>query len=272
MQNEIPTDSLPKPGRRLDSHMKISLGGEVALVTAATRGIGCECVRALANAGASVAIGCRDLAAGEDLAAQLRSLGCNAIAVAMDLGSQASIQQAIVSAEARLGLVTILVNNAGHSFPASALEVTPDAFDSMFDLNVKAAYFAAQAVARRLIAEKRPGAVINIASQAGLVALHNESVYCMTKAAMLHMTRCLAVEWAPNNIRVNAVAPTFVRTDGTRKWLDDPQFLESVIDRIPLGRVGTTQEISQPVVFLASSAASLVTGATLAIDGGWTAV
>jgi NAD(P)-dependent dehydrogenase (short-subunit alcohol dehydrogenase family) len=102
--------------------------------------------------------------------------------------------------------------------------------------------------------------------------LRDESVYCMTKAAMLHMTRCLAVEWASCNIRVNAVAPTFVRTDGTKKWLDDPQFLESVVDRIPLGRVGSTHEVAEPVVFLASRAASLVTGATLVVDGGWTAV
>lgn len=251
---------------------RISLHGEVALVTAATRGIGHECVQAMAAAGASVAIGCRNLEAGEAVATGLREQGMKAMAVAMDLQDTASIENAVAEVEAELGLVTVLVNNAGHSLPAAALEVSPEAFDSMFELNVKAAFFTAQAVARRLIAEKRPGAIVNIASQAGLVALHDESVYCMTKAAMVHMTRCLAVEWAPANIRVNAVAPTFVSTDGTRKWLDDPQFMDSVIKRIPLGRVGNTTEISWPVVFLASGAASLITGATLKVDGGWTAV
>ncbi|HEX7646415.1 MAG TPA: SDR family oxidoreductase [Noviherbaspirillum sp.] len=252
--------------------MTISLDGDVALVTAATRGIGSECVRALAAAGAAVAIGCRDLSAGEAFAASLRTQGHKAMAVPMDLQDTASIEQAVAFAEAELGVVTVLVNNAGHSLPATALDVSPDAFDSMFDLNVKAAYFAAQAVAKRMMAAQRPGAIVNIASQAGLVALRDESVYCMTKAAMLHMTRCLAVEWASSNIRVNAVAPTFVRTDGTKKWLDDSQFLQSVVDRIPLGRVGSTHEVAEPVVFLASRAASLITGATLAIDGGWTAV
>jgi NAD(P)-dependent dehydrogenase (short-subunit alcohol dehydrogenase family) len=251
---------------------KISLHGEAALVTAATRGIGRECVLALAEAGASLAIGCRDLEAGNELAAMLCAKGVKAMAVAMNMQSPASIAQAVAEAEAELGLVTVLVNNAGHSLPAAALDVAPEAYDSMFELNVKAAFFTAQAVARRLTAERRAGAIVNIASQAGMVALRDESVYCMTKAAMMHMTRCLAVEWAPAGIRVNAVAPTFVSTDGTRKWLDDPQFLDSVISRIPLGRVGITTEIAWPVVFLASGAASLVTGTTLAVDGGWTAV
>lgn len=251
---------------------KISLHGEVALVTAATRGIGRECVLALAEADASLAIGCRDLEAGNELAAMLCAKGVKAMAVAMNMQSPASIAQAVAEAEAELGLVTVLVNNAGHSLPAAALDVAPEAYDSMFGLNVKAAFFTAQAVARRLIAERRTGAIVNVASQAGAVALRDESVYCMTKAAMMHMARCLAVEWAPAGIRVNAVAPTFVSTDGTRKWLDDPQFLDSVISRIPLGRVGVTTEIAWPVVFLASGAASLVTGTTLAVDGGWTAV
>jgi len=117
---------------------------------------------------------------------------------------------------------------------------------------------------------QKSGTIINIGSQAGFVALSSESVYCMTKAGIAHLTRCLALEWAPYNIRVNAVAPTFIRTPGTRKWLDDADFLESVERRIPLGRVGQTGEVALPVVFLASGAASLITGETLMIDGGWT--
>jgi NAD(P)-dependent dehydrogenase (short-subunit alcohol dehydrogenase family) len=170
-----------------------------------------------------------------------------------------------------LGPISVLVNNAGHSRPAPVLEVESADFDAMFDLNVKGAFFAAQAVARYMAPRKR-GAIINVASQAGLVALAGESVYCMTKAAMIHMTRCQAVEWAPFDIRVNAVAPTFIRTDGTRRWLEDPVFLDSLLGRIPLGRVGEPCNVADPIVFLGSQAASMITGATLAIDGGWTAV
>jgi len=248
-----------------------SLAGETALVTAATRGIGRACVEALAKAGASVAIGCRDLAAGEALAEQLRADGGRALAIAMDMMSLPAIASAVDTAEAELGPLSILVNNAGNSRPAPALEVAAADFDAMFDLNVKSAFFASQAAARLMIGRRR-GAIVNIASQAGLVALPGESVYCMSKAAIVHMTRCLAVEWAPHGIRVNAVAPTFIRTDGTQRWLGDAAFLQSLLSRIPLGKVGEPQNVAEPVVFLASPAAAMITGATLTIDGGWTAV
>lgn len=248
-----------------------SVAGETALVTAATRGIGRECALAMARGGANVAVGCRDLAAGESLAQELRGLGVRAAAVAMDLSSIDSISPAVVAAEKALGPLSILVNNAGYSVPAPALEVQAQDFDSMFGLNVKAAFFTAQAVARGMAARGR-GAIVNIASQAGLIALPGESVYCMTKAAMVHMTRCLAVEWAPHQIRVNAVAPTFIRTDGTKRWLGDPAFMTSLLSRIPLGHVGEPHDVAEPVVFLASRAAAMITGATLTIDGGWTAV
>ena len=244
--------------------------GRTALVTAATRGIGQACVQALCDAGAAVAIGSRDLAAGEALARALRAEGREACAVAMDMRDLAQVDQAIEDASRRLGLVDILVNNAGTSHPAAALQATPEDFSAMFDLNVRGAFFAAQGIARRLLAAGRPGAIVNIASQAGLVALRDEAVYCMTKAAMIHMTRCLAAEWAGQGIRVNAVAPTFVRTDGTKRWLDDVSLRESVLARIPLGRVGEVQDVAAPVVFLASAQAAMITGATLVIDGGWT--
>ena len=226
---------------------------------------------ALARAGANVAIGCRDMPAGESLAQELRSLGARAMAVSMDMNLLAAIPLAVAAVEEELGPLSILVNNAGHSRPAPALDVEVADFDAMFDLNLKAAFFASQAAARRMAVHGR-GAIVNIASQAGLVALPGESVYCMSKAAMIHMTRCLAVEWAPRQIRVNAVAPTFIRTDGTQRWLGDPAFLKSLLARIPLGRVGEPQNVAEPVVFLASPAAALITGATLVIDGGWTVV
>ena len=161
--------------------------------------------------------------------------------------------------------------SAKSTVPAPAIDVTVTDFDAMFDLNVKGAFFASQAAARRM-AKRHKGAIVNIASQAGFVALDGEPVYCMTKAALIHMTRCLAVEWAKHGIRVNAVAPTFIRTDSTKAWLADEASLKSLLARIPLGHVGEPNNVADPVVFLASAAADMVTGATLKVDGGWTAV
>ena len=254
-----------------DKSSAFSLSGETALVTGATRGIGRACAFALARAGANVAVGCRDKAAGDALAAELGRLDVRATAVTMDMISVDSIGSAIAFIESEFAPISVLVNNAGHSRPAPALEVQAADYDSMFELNVKGAFFAAQAVARFML-KRGGGAIVNITSQAGLVALSGESVYCMSKAAMIHMTRCLAVEWAPHRIRVNAVAPTFIRTDSTQGWLGNPSSLKSLLDRIPLGRIGNPEDVAEPVVFLASRAAALVTGTTLAIDGGWTAV
>ncbi|MGA7815268.1 SDR family NAD(P)-dependent oxidoreductase, partial [Caballeronia sp.] len=155
--------------------------------------------------------------------------------------------------------------------PAAAMDVNVADYDSMFDLNVKGAFFASQAAARGMAVRER-GVIINIASQAGLVALEGEPIYCMTKAAMIHMTQCLAVEWAKHHIRVNAVAPTFIRTDSTKGWLEDDASLKSLLARIPLRQIGEPENVADPVVFLASRAAEMITGATLKIDGGWTAV
>lgn len=245
--------------------------GKTVLVTGATRGIGRACVEAFADAGAQVAIGCRDLAQGQALARELnlRQGGERVFAVHMDTADAQSAAAAIKQAVDVAGGLSVLVNNAGFSVPAPALEARPEDFDAMFSVNVRGAYFAAQAAARHM-KEAGGGAIVNIASQAGLVALRDESLYGMTKAALLHMTRCLAVEWGAYGIRVNAVAPTFIRTEGAARWLDTPSAREGILSRIPLGRVGAPQDVAQPVMYLASEAAALVTGATLTVDGGWT--
>jgi NAD(P)-dependent dehydrogenase (short-subunit alcohol dehydrogenase family) len=147
--------------------------------------------------------------------------------------------------------------------------VLEEDFDDTVAVNLKGTFFTAQTVGKMMIQQRR-GRIINISSQAGFVALSTESVYCMTKAAIAHLTKCLALEWAPYNINVNAVAPTFIETPGTKKWLDDADFRASVVKRIPLGRIGDPMEVAGPVVFLASPAAALITGATIMIDGGWT--
>ena len=249
--------------------ISFGLEGKVALVTAAARGIGNACALALARAGADVVLGLRRKESGAELAGQIESMGRRALCVQMDMTKMVEIRDAVREAKDRLGRIDILVNNAGGGAPAPAEQVAEADFDQTIAVNLKGTFFASQAVGALMIAQ-RAGAIVNICSQAGFVALPTESVYCMTKAAIAHLTKCLALEWAPYHVRVNAVAPTFIETPGTRRWLDDPAFRTSVVNRIPLGRVGDPAEVAAPVVFLASPAASLITGATLMIDGGWT--
>lgn len=249
--------------------LSFSLPGQVALVTGAGRGIGRACALALARAGADLILGLRDGSSGAELVEQIEALGRRALAVQMDIASLEQIQSAVQAGLQHFGQIDILVNNAGIGAPNPAEQVTEQDFDATLNVNLKGTFFTAQAVGRIMITQQY-GRIINLSSQAGFVALPTESVYCMTKAAISHLTRCLALEWAPHNITVNAVAPTFIKTPGTRKWLEDAAFHASVIQRIPLGRVGDPQDVAAPVVFLASPAASLITGVTLMIDGGWT--
>ncbi len=245
------------------------LAGQVALVTASAKGIGRACALALAEAGADIVLGLRDKAAGEGPAEEIRSLGRKVLPVQMNVSRMAEITAAVQEAVRHFGRIDILVNNAGIGEPNPAEKVREEDFDATLAVNLKGTFFVSQAVGRVMIGQKR-GRIVNISSQAGFVALASESVYCMTKAAVSHLTKCLALEWAPHNITVNAVAPTFIKTPGTRRWLEDDAFSQSVLRRIPLGRVGTPAEVAAPVVFLASPAASMITGATLMVDGGWT--
>lgn len=245
------------------------LDGKTALVTGAARGLGRACALAMAHAGADLALGLRDAGSAGDLVTEIEALGRKAIRLQMDVSKMEEITAAVDQAIETLGKIDILVNNVGIAPPNPAEKVTEEDYDMTFDLNVKASFFAAQAVAKHMI-ERGGGRIINMSSQAGFIALQDESVYCMTKAAINHMTKNLASEWARYNINVNAVAPTFIETPGTEPWLNDPEFKRSVVDRIPLGRVGKPVEVAGPVVFLASEAASLITGETLLIDGGWT--
>ncbi len=251
------------------SKHSFTLNGQVALVTGAAQGIGRACALALAEAGADVILGLRKKASGQELAAQIEALGRKALPVQMDISQMDEINRAVKEGVERFGRIDILVNNAGIGAPNPAEQVNEQDFDETLQVNLKGTFFTSQAVGKVMIAQNY-GRIINISSQAGFVALPTESVYCMTKAAIAHLTKCLALEWAPYNITVNAVAPTFTETPGTVKWLSDPAFRATVVERIPLGRVGEPAEVAQPVVFLASPAASLITGATLMVDGGWT--
>ena len=246
------------------------LTGQTALVTGAARGLGRAIAVSLAEAGADVALGLRDATSANDLVAEITAMGRRALPLAMDVTNLPESRAAIDATVAEFGQVDILVNNAGGGIGGAAIDVSEGDFDAVWELNTRSTFFISQHAARAM-RDSGGGAIVNIASQAGLVALPGESSYCVSKAAVIHMTRVHAVEWGDYGIRVNAVAPTFIETDGTAAALSDGGFRADTIERIAaLHRIGVPTEVSGAVVFLSSPAASLVTGQTLAIDGGWT--
>jgi NAD(P)-dependent dehydrogenase (short-subunit alcohol dehydrogenase family) len=253
-----------------DAFPSFDLSGQVVLVTAAARGLGRACALAMAHAGADIALGLRSKESGAALAREIEATGRRALPLQMDMEKLDEIRGAIAAAHEHFGRIDTLVNNAGVGPENRAEDVTEADFDYTLRVNLKGTFFACQA-AGKLMMQRRSGRIINMSSQAGVVALPGEPIYCMTKAAINHLTRCLAVEWGPHNINVNAVAPTFIETDGTAAALSNPEFHSHVLASIALGRVGKPVEVAGAVVFLASPAASLITGATLLVDGGWSA-
>jgi NAD(P)-dependent dehydrogenase (short-subunit alcohol dehydrogenase family) len=247
------------------------LTGQVALVTGAARGLGRAISLTLTHAGADVALGLRDLRADSGLAAEIRAIGRRALPLQMDMTRLEQVRRAVEDAAREFGRLDILVNNAGLGPENPAENVREEDFDLTVAVNLKGTFFASQAAGRVMI-RQGSGKIINMSSQAGFAALPTESIYCMTKAAIAHLTKCLAVEWGKHGITVNAVAPTFIRTPGTEAALADSAFRADTIERIAgLHRIGEPMEVAGAVVFLASPAASLITGETILIDGGWTA-
>ncbi|HEY8705308.1 MAG TPA: SDR family NAD(P)-dependent oxidoreductase [Gaiellaceae bacterium] len=253
------------------SSERFDLGGRTALVTGAARGLGRAIALALAEAGADVALGLRDISRDGGLADEIRALGRRALPLQMDVTNLDQVEAAVTATVEELGSVDLLVNNAGGGaglIPAEDVSVA--AFEHTVDANLKGTFFTCRA-AFAPMRERGFGRIVNLSSQAALVALPGEAVYCMTKAAVSHLTRCLAVEWGEHGIAVNAVAPTFIRTPGTEPALSNPEFRADVEERIAaLHRIGEPGEVAGAVVFLCSPAASLITGQTLVIDGGWT--
>jgi NAD(P)-dependent dehydrogenase (short-subunit alcohol dehydrogenase family) len=252
---ELPTT----PSFRLD--------GRRALVTGAGRGIGLGIAAAFAEAGAHVTLCARTAEEIETAAEALRNKEWSADALPLDVTDLKAFRNAISAAEP----YDIFVNNAGTNRPKPFIDVRPEDFDAIVGLNVRAAFFAAQAVVDRLLLAKRPGSIINISSQMGHVGAPNRSVYCASKWGMEGFSRAMAIELGPHGIRVNTLCPTFIETPLARTFLADEKFRESVVSKIKLGRIGTVNDVMGAAVFLASDASALMTGSSLIVDGGWTA-
>jgi NAD(P)-dependent dehydrogenase (short-subunit alcohol dehydrogenase family) len=244
------------------------LDGLAVVVAGASGGIGAACARSCADAGArSVALLARDAAALDAIADDVAARGATPLVRRCDVTSAAAIDAAF----AGLGPVDVLVNGAGANRPTPFPDVTPDAFDALVALNLRGAFFLAQAAVRAIRAGRRGGAVVTVSSQMGHVGAPGRTVYCATKHAVEGLTKALAVELAPEGIRAVTVAPTFVRTGMTAAQLDDPVVGRALLAQIPAGRWATAEEVAAAVVFAASPAAASLTGTSLVLDGGWTA-
>jgi len=255
----VTVDLTKTPSFRLD--------GRRALVSGAGRGLGLAAASALADAGAHVTLAARTANEIEEAADAIRARGQKAEALTLDVSNVDAMKAALATQDA----FDILVNNAGTNRPAPFLDVKVEDFDFVFGLNVRAAYFVAQAVTRKLVEAKKPGSIINMSSQMGHVGGPTRTVYCATKHAMEGFTKAMAIELAIHKIRVNTLAPTFIETPMTRPFFQNEAFRKDTLQRIKLGRLGQLEDLTGAIVFLASDASALMTGTSLVIDGGWTA-
>ncbi len=243
------------------------LDGKRALVTGASRGIGLAAAAALAQAGSEVVLAARNTAELEECAAAIREEGGNVSSLCLDVLNTGAMQEALEAAAP----FDILVNNAGTNRPAPFTEVAVADFDAIMSLNLRAAFFVAQAIAKRQIAAKISGSIIHMSSQMGHVGGERRTVYCASKHAIEGLTKAMAIDLGPYGIRVNSICPTFIETPLTKPFFEQAAFKNDVLKKIKLGRIGVVEDIMGAVVFLASDAAKLMTGSSVMIDGGWTA-
>lgn len=255
------TDTWPRPP-------SMSLEGRRALVTGAGRGIGQAASIGLAAAGAEMVLAARSTHELDRLKDHIEAHDGRAEILSVDLSDLDTALPAL----AEMGPFDILLNNAGMNRPQPFLEVDVESFDTITSLNIKSAFFVAQAVARGMVEAGKKGSIINLGSQMGLVGGAKRSVYCATKFAVEGMTKAMAIELGPHDIRVNTICPTFIETPMTRPFLADEAFKRDVLGRIPLGRLGQVEDLMGAIVFLASDASGLMTGSSLVVDGGWTAI
>ncbi len=242
-----------------------------AFVNGAATGIGASIAVALARNGYDVAISARQAERLADTASQITALGARAVPIALDLGSLEAIEPATEKIFRAFGRLDVLVNNAGATLRKPALEVTPDEWESVMQPNLSGTFFLCQKAGRHMVELGSGGCIINVASTHGVVGFPNRSVYGISKAALIHMTRMLAIEWAEYGIRVNAIAPGTVETASRAEFLADPKVKQAMLERVPLRRFATPLEVAEAVCFMASPAAAYMTGHTLLLDGGLTA-
>jgi NAD(P)-dependent dehydrogenase (short-subunit alcohol dehydrogenase family) len=254
-------------------HDAFSLAGRVAMVTGAGQGLGREFARSLAQAGADVCVAEISAETGPDAAEELRSLGRNAVFVETDVTDPASAEAAVTATVDQLGRLDVLVNNAGITIWGEAESVPLDDWRKVLDVNLNGLFYCCQAAGRAMI-PAGGGSIVNVASMSGLIANvpQPQASYNASKAAVIHLTRSLAVEWAGRGVRVNAISPGYMDTPMARPYFEDPAYGGVWMNRIPMGRPGRPDELGPAVVFLASDASSYVTGSNLVIDGGYTAV
>lgn len=245
---------------------QFSLTGRIALVTGASSGIGYTVAKGLAEAGASVVVAARRVERLESLVREIEDKGGKALAVTMDVTDKASIEAAFNQAEAALGTVDVIVNNAGVADPKHFLKIDDDSLDFVMDTNFKGVWHVAQEASRRLLAAQLPGSIINIASVLGLAAHPGQSSYCSSKAAVIQLTKSLSLDLVRHNIRVNAIAPGWFKTEINSDYFDSPAG-QAYIEQMPAQRLGQLEELLGPIILLASEAGSFVNGTVLPVDG-----
>jgi len=246
--------------------------GKVAAVTGASRGLGRAIALGLAAAGADVAIADLDSAAeeGREVALEAGSLGRESVVLPLDVRDKASVEETVRAVLERFGRLDIWVNNAGIIIRKPALELEEAEWDAVVDVDLKGVFLGAQSAARAMTGNGG-GKIVNISSINGLLGSPTRAAYCASKAGVINLTRVLAAEWATHGINVNSVAPTYIDTPLTKRLFEDRRFLEEVLGRTPMRRLGKPEEVAAAVVFLASPASDMITGQTIAVDGGWTA-
>jgi 2-deoxy-D-gluconate 3-dehydrogenase len=250
---------------------QFSVDGKVSMVTGAGRGIGRAIALGLARKGSHIALVARSQTELDAVALEIRKLGQRAETFPADLTQTRELAGLAAKVSKTMGGIDILINNAGTNIPQDSLDVTEDAWDTILNINLKAAFFLSQAIGRVMIDQGRGGRIINISSQTGSVALAKRAAYCASKAGLNLITKVLAMDWATHEILVNAVAPTFIETEMTKPFLADAEFRQYALAKNMLKRFGTPDDVAGAVLYLASPAANLVTGHILYVDAGWTA-
>jgi len=246
------------------------LDDRVAVVTGASKGIGYGLAKALANAGAKVALAARTIEPLNKLADEIRAEGGEALPVGLDVTDVRQINRVMQEVRDHWGSLDILVNNAGIGLKSAAVDITEAHWDETMNVNLRGLFFCCQA-AGKIMLDQGAGRIINMSSQVSVVGYREYAAYCASKGGLNQLTKALALEWSAGGVTVNAIGPTFIYTPGTAHLLDKPEVQKSILDRLPIKRLGTITDVAGAVIYLASPAGGLVTGELLLVDGGWTA-